>query len=224
MATVSDLLDLMSLIDNELEIGAGESDESQAIKALIQAQHHFELIAASKPRILQDTVNIVTANVTEKTTWSSLLRRVDALWYLDATGNPIRALERIDEIGGHVPSLPWPLQIALGSAAGGAPFGYYGNMRDFYWLPRPDGVYTIRVYGFIKKAAFAVRGDAYNYPDETMLALASFANKLMSVGVADDTLDLDRLTAQVFAPLIKSYTKFDRSKPSGRVYTMFHST
>lgn len=224
MATVADLLAIMEMLDNELETGAGESDESIAITALSQAQHYFELVAASYPRILQDTVNVATAASTEKTTWQSSLRRLDALWYLDANGVPVRKLKRITEMGGHVPSLPWPLQVSMATPGSGAPFGYYGNMKDFYWLPLPDAVYTLRIYGFIKKASFTARANNFLYADEVMHPIAQFANKLLSIGVGDDTIEYDKLSAQLFRPLLRSYRKFDRSEPQGRFYTEAHTT
>lgn len=224
MSTGADLLGLLELLDNELETGSGEVDEARSLIALQQGQHYFELAAASTPKVLQSTVDILTVATTEKTTWATTLRRLDALWYLDTNGNPIRKLKRISEIGGHVPSLPWPLQVTLSPGPEGAPFGYYGNMANFYWLPRPDAAYSIRVYGFVKQAVLALRTTAFSYPDETQLAIATFASKLLAQGVDDATIDIDRLTAQLFRPLLRSYRHFDRSEPTSRYYTEWHST
>jgi hypothetical protein len=224
MATVANLLDLLLLIDNELDVASGGRDEVSAILALRQAQHYFELLAARYPRVLQDVTTVSTAANTESSTWASALRRLDALWYLDVDGNPVREIVRIDEIGGHVPSLPWPIEVSLTATAGGAPFGYYANMAQFYWLPKPDAVYTLRIYGFLKKATFSARTDAFLYPDEVQLSFASFADKLLKVGVDDDTVEMDKLSAQLFTPILKTYKRFDRSKPTGRTYSEFHST
>mgnify|MGYP001578866723 CR=1 FL=1 len=222
--TVADILGLMELIDNELETASGEVDETDAITACIQAQHYLETLAASMPKILQSTVNVTTTNDTETTTWTSSILRLDAIWFLDSNSRPIRKLARIDEVGGHVPSLPWPFQVTLPTFGTGAPFAYYGNMANFYWLPRPDGTHTLRVYGFIEQTRFTVRTSAVSYPYRLHLPMAQFAAKLMSVGVNDDTMDLDRLAAQVYTPALRQLRKFDRGGPRGRHYTEFHTT
>ncbi len=222
---VTDLLAAMTLLNNELDVTANGSDEARSITALTQAQHYFETLASSMPEILGNGLTTVpTALNTETSPWSSGLRRLDALWYLDAAGNPVRKLKRISEIGGHVPSLPWPLQIALTSSWGGAPFGYYADMNQFYWLPKPDGVYNIRIYGFFKQAAFALRTDNFNYPPECQLPLAQFAARLLAISVGDDSLEYDKLATMLFRPLLRQLRKFDRSEPQSRVYSEFHAT
>ena len=221
--TVADILDTCELLDNELEVDSGEDDEALAIRAITQAQHYFETFCATFPRVLQTVPPLTTTANTETTTWTSSIIRLDALWYLDANSNPVRKLSRIDEIGGHVPSLPWPLQVTLGTAATGAPYGYYGNMANFYWLPKPDATHTIRVYGLLEQSRFTLRSDAVNYPYRCHLALAQFAVKLLSLGVGDSGGELDKLAGQVFTPLLRQLRKFDRSEPMGRYYTQYHT-
>ena len=46
MATIANILALMEMLDNQLETGSGEPDESRAILAITQAQHYFEMEAA----------------------------------------------------------------------------------------------------------------------------------------------------------------------------------
>lgn len=222
--TVANVLAVMELLDNELETGSGAADEASAILALTQAQHYFETLCAAMPEILQTTTNITTAAATETTTISSSLLRFDALWYLDANGNPIRKLMEIDEVGGHVPALPWPLELILNTTGTGTPYGYYASSENFYWLNRPDATYTIRLYGFIEKAEFALRTDDFNYPKRCHLAFAQFANRILDIGVDDATVDLEKLASTIYQPLLRQLRKRDRSKPHGRVYTEFHTT
>lgn len=220
--TVADILDLMELLDNELRTGSGEPDEDRSVKALIQAQHFFENLAATYPDIFSSTVNTTTADATETSSFAVL--RVDALWYLDTNGRPVRKLKRIEEIGGHVPSLPWPLQITIAQGGSGAPFGYFANMQNFYWLPLPDGVHTVRIYALLEQTRFSTRSSSVFYPYRCHLPFAQFATKLLSVGLGDAEPELEKLGAQVFTPLIRQLQQFDRSEPSSRHYTEFHST
>lgn len=221
--TVADLLTLMGALNNELVVSSSGTDEARAILALTAAQHYFETIAASYPRVLQSTTTAVTAASTETTTYSTSLLRLDAIWLLDANSRPMYKLKKIFEVGGHVPSLPWPLQVSL-AAGPGAPNGYYANMEQFYWLPLPSGVSTLRIYGLLEKTEFALRTDDFNYPKRTKLALAQFANKILQIAVGDGASDLDTLAAELFGPLMRSLKKFDRSEASPRVYNDVHST
>lgn len=230
-AVLSDVLDAITVVNNELDVSAGGSSEARAILAINLAQHYFESIAASMPRVLSQgisTNNVATANSTETSTWNTTLRRLDALWYLDSNGLPIRKLKRIVEFGGHVPSLPWPLQIALTTTWGGAPFGYYADMNQFFWLPRPDGAYNIRIYGFFKQAEFSTnpisRTANFNYPLECKLPIAQFAAKMLSTSVGDDSIEYDKLGSELFRPLLRQLRKFDRSEPMPRFYSEFHAT
>jgi hypothetical protein len=221
--TVADVLGVMELLDGELETGSGETDETKAISALTQAQHYFELLCATHPRILQDTTTVVTVAATESSSWATSLLRLDAIWLLDANSRPISKLRKIEDIGGHVPSLPWPLDI-LNSSGSGSPYGYYANMRNFYWLPLPDGVSTMRIYGFIEKARFSARTDDFNYPYRTHLPFAQFATRLLQIGDDNVSADLMQLAGNVFGPVLKQLRKFDLSEPSARHYTEFHTT
>ena len=222
--TVANVLSVCELLDNELETASGEPDEARAITALVQAQHYFETLAATYPDVLQDTTTVTTTAATEATTWATTLLRLDALWYLDSNSNPIRQLKRISEIGGHVPSLPWPMQVTLSAIGSGAPYGYYGNMSDFFWLPKPDATHTLRIYGLVEKDRFTVRTNDFNYHYRLHLPFAQFAVKLLSIGVADDTMELDKLAGQLFTPVLRQLNNSDRSEPHSRHYTEFHTT
>jgi len=222
--TVADILSVMEILDNELENGAGEIDEGVSIIALVQAQHWFETVASSLPKVLQSIITVTTTGATETSTFSTSLRRLDAMWGLDANGNPTYKLDKIEGVGDHVPSLPWPLDLFNASLVGGVPYGYYASATQFYWLPVPDAAYTARIYGFVKQQEFALRTDNFNYPPECKLPFAQFASKLLGVGKNDDTAALDQVAAQLFRPLLRSMRKFDRSKPTSRYYNSFHTT
>lgn len=222
--TVADVLAVMELLDNELETGSGETDETSAITALIQAQHYFETLCAITPRTLQDTVTISTTASTETTTWTSALIRFDAMWLLDANGLPIRQIESIDEVGGHAPGLPWPLDMVTVVGASGSPFAFYGNMRNFYWLNIPADVVTMRIYGFLEKARFIDRTSDFNYPYRCHLAFAQFATHIMQIGADDVSTDLEKLGARIFSPVLTQLKRFNRSGPQARHYSEFHTT
>lgn len=220
---VSDLLDTMAILNNELELEVAGADEGRAIIALTLAQHQFETQAALYPRALQSTITVTTAANVETSAWSTSLLRLDAIWLLDANGVPINKLEKIQQIGGHVPTLPWPLDLALATGTGN-PSGYYASSQNFYWLPLPSGVASLRVYGLIEQAEFGTRNDAFNYTKRCKLAIASFAVRLLAGGIGDDATDFDTLAARTFGPLIRSLKKLDRSSPLVRRYDRVHLT
>jgi len=217
------LLDMM-VVNNELRTNAGGADEARALRAVNMAQHYFETICASTPRVLQGTANIATVANTETSAWSALLLRLDALWFLGTNGRPIYKVKRIVEIGGHVPSLPWPLTLSLSGVGSGQVGGYYGNMRDFYWMPLPSGATSLRIYGFFSQPELATRASAFGYPLQCKSALATFATKILKVGVDDDPTNLDDLASTIFKPLLRSLHRFDRSEPEPRYYGDVHTT
>lgn len=222
--TLADVLSLMTIWNQGLRVGNGQADEARAILACTTAQHYFETLCATYPRIFQDTVTAATVANTETTVWNTALLRLDAAWLLDPTTNrPIRRLQRIDDVGGHVPQLPWPLQLTY-SAGVGSPSGYYANMRNFYWMPLPADAQTLRLYGLLEQSEFVNRSSAFNYPNRCKAAFAEFAAKLLLNAVGDDTSDSDALAASIYRPLLKQLKKFDRSEPHGRYYTEVHTT
>lgn len=220
---VSDLLDTMAVLDNELDVGVGGDDENRAIKALSLAQHQMESIAATLPRVFQSTITVATVAGVETTTWTSSLVRLDAIWLLNSDGFPIRKLKKVFEVGGHVPALPWPLDLALPTGSG-TPSGYYASPQSFYWLPLPSGVSSLRVYGLVEQAEFGARADAFNYQKRCKMPLASFAVKILNNAVGDATKNFDELAQQTFGPLLRSLRKLDRSEPTPRYYSDVHDT
>lgn len=218
------VLDYMNVFDNELDLTDGGSDEDRAITALAMAQDYFESVAAALPRVLQSTVNVSQVANTETSTWPSTLLRLDAVWFLDsATSRPVYKLKRITEVGGHVPALPWPLQVTV-TPGTGAGRGYYANMNKMYWLPLPSGADSMRIYGMLSQTKISIRSGTFPYPDRVAPMLANFACRMLAVGVGDATADLDKLAATMFTPLLRAMRKFDRSEPMPKEYTDVHAT
>lgn len=221
--TWADVLDVIELLDNELECGAGEDDEVRAILACKHAQHEFETLAATFPRTLGTVVNTTTTTAaTEATAWPSALLRLDGIFVLDSAGVIVRKIESMQEIGSHAPSMPWPLNLV--SPAGGTPSGYFTDMANFYWLPRPDASYSLRIYGLFEQAEPALRASAYAYRNNTKLAMGQMALFLMKYGTDDTKGDLHKLGDILFRPLLRSLRKFDRSGPMDKHYDFLHTT
>lgn len=224
---VDDIFDQMKVFDNGLRLGTGEKDVARAITALNIAQHFFESVAATMPDVFQATINVGATSGQEKTaldTLDSTLLRLDALWMLDPTTlRPIRKVTRIEDVGAHVPSLPWPLQVTV-TGGSGQPLAYYANLVNFYWLPLPDGTSTMRIYGLLQQPEFTAHGDDFNYSLQIMPLIANFAVKVLHMGVDDDTGELTSLANSLFRPTLRGIKNFDRSEPSSRYYTRVHTT
>lgn len=225
--TVADVFEQMNVLDNGLRLGAGQKDVARAITAVSMAQHYLETVAASWPRIFQTTVTIATIANQETSSWDTIdstLLRIDKIWLLDATTlRPTRPLSRIEDVGGHIPSLPWPLSLVYNQGTG-SPVAYYANLQNFFWLPLPGTNETLRIYGMVEQPEFTAASDAFNYPLRVMPPLADFAVRLLKSGTDDDTTDFDNLAGAFFRPVLKGLKKFDRSEPHGRTYTQMHTT
>lgn len=221
--TWADVLTYMEMLNNELEAGSGEDDEVSALIACVAAQHQFEAIAASLPRTLGTVVNTTTTTTnTETTTWPTALLRLDGIFVLDSSGKVVRKIERMQEVGSHAPSMPWPLNLV--SPAGGTPSGYFTDMANFYWLPLPDASYTLRIHGLFEATEPATRASSFIYPKRCKLAMAQMAVFLMKFGVDDTKGDLDKLGERIFRPLLRGLRKYDRSGPVDKHYDSVHTT
>lgn len=225
MSTVADILTFMGVMDNELDVAASGADEARAIQAINMAQHQFEAIASEYPKVGQTAATTVaTIANTEQTAFPSTLLRLDAIWYLDPTTSlPVWKLKRITEVGGHVPSLPYPLNLAL-AVGTGAPSGYYANMADFFWLPLPDGVSTLRIYGLFEAAEYTARANTFTYPARLKGPFAEFATQLLSRALGDTDNAVETLASAIFRPVCIRLKKFDRSEPVPRTYSSVHTT
>lgn len=222
---IADVLDMMGVLDNEIEIFKGGSDEARSILALGMATDYFETVAATLPKVLSSAgVNpIKTAALMESSPFPTELLRLDGLWALDVNGVPLFPMERIDEVGGHMPALPWPLSYVT-SAAPGQPRGYYPNSNALFWLPVPDQVYSVRAYGLWSVPAYVDRTSAFPFPDMAALPLAAFACKYGTVGLDDASDEIQKVAVETFTPCLRALRKRDRSRPLGKRYESFHTT
>lgn len=223
--TIADLLTRMGIVDNELDTSSGGADESRCLSALDMAQDAFEAVIAGVPEILGTTGTLTTAASTETTTWPSTLMRVDSLWMINGqTSRPSYQLEEIQDVGGQSAPAPfWPA-TANYSPSPGQPWGYFTNRANFYWAPLPDAIYTIRVYGYYEKTAITTRGQTFELPNQVAGPMASFAVRLMSIGVGDDEEETRRLANELYTPVIKMLQSPSVQRPQSRVYSRMHTT
>lgn len=224
MALGQALLDLMESVDQELQLQAGEADVTRGLAALNAAQDYFESLAAQRPKILGSTSGTVTTSAnTETTAFPSGVLRIDRLQYINSTtSRPSWTLDPIQEPGGHVASLRWPLSLGVMSGTG-KPVGYHTNGLLIYWDPLPDGTHTVRWHGF--KAADAITaGGTFAYPDLCMLPFASFAARIMKEGLGDDVAGLQNLAMGLFGPALDALARFWRHRAEKLEYTRVHTT
>jgi hypothetical protein len=213
--TGQDLLNTMELLNAELQLQSGEEDVTRGLTALNRAQDYFETIAASVPGFKGDTTGeVLSVDSTETTAFPTGVLRIDAIWRLGTNSLPEQRLDPIHETGGHLPTLSWPVSLGYASASPGKPTGYYTNARSIYWSPLPNDAYTFRWYGF-QAASDITAGGTFAYDDVVALPLASFACRLMKIGLDDDQDDIGTLAENTFRPVIKalSHTNRDGGKP-----------
>lgn len=233
---VAELFKHLSVIDNELDLVAGGADESKAIDALNMALEYCQSVAASLPAALSQrgTSTIQTKANTESTACPFDLLRVDRLWLCDLSPPflPLYPLTPIHEVGGHMPSLPWPLYYTLSSSGpiAGSPRGYYLDSSFIFWDPIPDQAYQVRAYGLWQIPAFKDResklqlADGQELPIQLHIPLASFAVRYMLIGVADAPDEAAKLATETFTPALRTLRKRDRSEPKGRRFLYVHTT
>lgn len=223
MATGQTLLDTMELLDQELQLQAAEADVTRGLIALNRAQDYFESIAATRGAFKEDTTgNVTTTASTETTAFPTSLLRLDRLQYLDpTTSRPVWNVDPLYDTGGHAPSASWPHILSVNST--GKPVAYWTQGRNIYWDPLPDGTHTVRWYGFASASDISA-GGTFAYADLLMLPLASFAVKLMRMGVNDPVAELDGLAAQTFVPAIDALNRTVRDGAQPFLYKYTHRT
>jgi hypothetical protein len=222
--TGQSLLDRMELFNPELQLQPGEEDVTRGLLALNVAQDYFESLAAARPRISGDsTGTVVTADSTETTAFPSGLLRVDRLQTLNAsTQRPRRELVPLERTGGQAVNGTWPLNL-IDTASGGEPRAYWTNGTSIYWSPLPDAVYTVRYYG-LSAAADITAGGTFAYKDIVSIPLASFATRLLKIGLEDPTADLASLAQEAFKATLDSLQNFNRDGAKGLEYREVHIT
>lgn len=224
MATGQDLLNTMELVNQELQLQAGQADVARALVALNRSQDFFESLLAVRKEVMGDQVGTVTTtNNVESTAFPSGVLRVDRLQYIDPENNrPKWDLIPLHETGDHVHRGTWPYYL-VGTVSGGKPTSYYTNGRLIYWNPLPDGTHTVRWYGF-QAASDITAGGTFAYDDIAILPVAGFAAKLMKMGIEDDSGDVNQLAMETFGPVLKAMSLFRRDRPAGFDYRDVHGT
>lgn len=218
------ILDRMELLHPELQLQPGETDVAKGLIAANMAQSALDALLAGYPGILGDTHNTVATTAdTETTTFPIGLLRVDKLQYLDSTGVVVWDLEPIYETGGHAPQADWLDATSSASTTTGIPRAYWTNGRAIFWDPTPDAAYTIRWYGFQAASALTASGTV-TYPDICLLPIATFAVKLIRIGLDDDAQALQALAQEVFQPVVTALTGFRREGSRPLVYRYGHET
>lgn len=224
-ASGQDVLDLMELLNQELQLQAGEPDVTKGLLALNAAQDFFESIISQHPNVLGSQVGTFeTTSDTETITFPLGLMRIDRIDLMDLTDTD-RVKHRLHNpktAGGHVDTSRWPWNL-LNTTGSGEPFLYWTNGRTVYLNPIPAGEYTLRWYGFAAQDNITADGD-FMYPDICMLPLASFAVRLIKTGVDDPTTDIIQLAKDIFDPLIDSLSNFNRDGATPLQYTQTHTT
>lgn len=222
------LLSYMTVLNNELSNGVGETDEARCLSALNMAQDLFDALCAKLPvgTLTRGTNEILTIALQEKTPLPASVLRLDGLQPLTgAGGTPVGGIiHQIQETGGHVQSVPWPVQVLLSTSAPGRPLSYWADSVSVYWGTMPDAIYAYRAYGYYSTTDIATRNSTFDLPDICALPLAVMACKLLTVGVGDDPDALDALASQVFGPTLASLKKRIRQRGQTRTYTRIHTT
>lgn len=222
--TAATLLSRMQVMMNELQIASGGDDESRALTALDMAQDYLESVAAAMPRIGQTTTTVATVANTETTALPTGMLRLDSLWYIDSSTNlPAWEVLAIDDAGGHRPSAPWPISLGLATTTG-APRRFAYDSAYFYWLPKPDAAYTLRVYGLFPRTDITTRAITFGWPDDLSTPVAAFACRLLKMGIDDPTQDAQALAEEAFTPALRRMRNMVRQMPTGRAYTRTHFT
>jgi hypothetical protein len=214
----------MEVLDQELQLQTGEQDVTRALLALNAAQDWFETLAAQEPRFMGDTIGTVnSAAAVERTAFPTGLLRLDKLQALNpGSALPEYDLEPIDGVGGHLINQRWPNNLLV-TTSPGRPDSYWTDGAFIYWAPLPDDAHTFRWYGFSAKTDITAAG-TFLYSDAAALPFASFATRIMSIGIGDSSFDSSTLAREAFGPLIKSLSNFQRERAPMPLYRYQHDT
>lgn len=221
--TGQSLLDSMEVLNQELQLQTSEADVVRGLLALNIAQDAFEIMAAKEGKLMGDsTTTVVTTNNVETTAWPSGFLRINKIQLLDDNGKPIDDLTNLNETGSHVSVGLWPWNL-FSTASSGAPAAFYTNGRSIYWNPRPDDAYTLRVYGFAHAADITASG-TFAYDDAIRFPLASFAVKLLKIGVDDGAGAVDQLAKESFKDILAALSALVRDGGTPLIYSKVHVT
>jgi hypothetical protein len=223
-ASGQNLLDLMELLNQELQLQAGEADVTRGLLALNAAQDFFESLASQYPNVLGSQVGTFTTTAnTETLTFPLGLMRVDRIDKINSdTGKVEYQLKNPKKPGAHVDGETWPW-TTLNTVGTGEPYIYWTNGRTVYFNPVPADEYELRWYGFAAQDNITADGD-FMYPDICMLPFASFAVKLMKIGIDDNAGDIVTLANETLKPVLTSLQGFNRDGATPLNYTQNHTT
>lgn len=222
--TGQSLLDRMELLNQELQLQAGEADVARGLLALNVAQDYFESVAAQRAKVFGSGIGNTTATAnTESTTFPAAVLRIDRIQFIDpATSKPAWDLQPLRRTGGHAVKSFWPMNLVASSMTG-KPTGYWTNGSNIYWSPTPSATYTVRWYGF-QAADDITAGGTFVYPDIVALPLASMAVRLVKGGLDDEVKEISSLALETFTQVLDTLGNFNRDGAPGMEYTEVHST
>jgi len=225
--TAADMLDELTVFNNELDVDAGEDDETRALRALNMAQTLFEAVVASESEVLSRAgdANIATIANQEYTDWPTDLLRVDSVWLFESAGVPVFEVTNIFKSGGQAQSLPWPLSLGVArSSSPGAPRQFKADYKRFWWAPTPSAVHSLRVYGAWRGVDLTTRAVTFSFPDECSIPISTVASRMLRMGVDDPTDEVTAFSKEVYKPVMKRLRRLVRSRPEPREYRYLHTT
>ena len=227
--TIASVLSKMQVLDNELDTSSGGADETRSITALDMAQDAFEAFIANHPKLLGTASTTTTTADTEATAWPSALMRLDTAWLVNTTSTPNLPqweLDIIQDTGGHIPPVPWPWGGGVWAtpAGKGQPVGLWTDRANLYWQPLPDTTYTVRLYGLFSKDEITSRSGTFAYPDVVAVPMASYAVRMMEMGIDDPSDELAALADELYGPVINLLRRPTRQRAQSRQYQYMHYT
>lgn len=227
MATGQTLLNLMEDLDSELQLQSGEANVAKGLRMLNAAQDMMETVIAKYPLGKWGKVGILTTtNLTEATAFPTGVLRIDQLQLMDTSVTPNMPkadLDNLQETGSHAWNRQFPYNLVYTAGSSGAPQAYWTNGSNIYWSPVPDGIYTIRWYGFQQADDITASG-TFAYDDACLYPLATLAVKMIKVGLDDPIQDLTSQAKELFDPLMEALADFNRTGALGYAYRYTHNT
>lgn len=192
------LLDTMEVLNQELQLQAGEIDVTRGLLALNIAQDFFESAAAKRPNTVGSSYGTVTQTANQEfTLYPAGLLRIDRMDYIDpATSRPAWKLAPRYEAGSHSPNSTWVNSLVTSSSTG-KPKAYWANGTQIWWDPLPDTTNTVRWYG-LQAATDITASGTFLYPDIVRLPITTFAVTILKLGVDDDPGVISGLSQNLF--------------------------
>jgi hypothetical protein len=212
----------MEVLNQELQLQSGEADVVRGLLALNAAQDYFEgLLAQEGANKLSSTGTVATTANTETSSFPTGFLRIDSIWMLDSSSNQEYELEDLQHTGGHSSGRRWPFNL-LTSTSTGKPEAYYTNGRYIFWSPKPDAIYSTRIYGLLAADSITASG-TFSYDDLCALPFASFAVRLLRMGVGDEAGDVGSIAKETLGSALSAMSGYNRTGASGLEYSQVHN-